>query len=222
MLLVSLLLVSLIKCDIFVDFVLDKFYTPNDKRRSTFKLALELMKNRNSTIIFETGTSRHGKSNCGGDGCSTVLFSYWAARNPRTYVFSVDIDKDNVQSAIKAVEEYGTTFVIEGDSVETLRGFFEPIDFLYLDSYDFSVADPNPSQEHHLKEISAGYKNLHQKSFVMVDDCSFPYGGKCALVEKYLTDLGWFVLVLEYQMIMTPGPKTLLPTRQSFTNSIYI
>lgn len=119
-------------------------------------------------------------------------------------VESVDISPDNVQAARDAVRDFGCTQVICDDSVHFLKYYPGQIDFLYLDSFDFGWDDPAPSQEHHLKEIIVAYQKLHDRSIVMVDDCSLPHGGKCALVKLFLSELGWKIVMEDYQIIMAP------------------
>lgn len=86
--------------------------------------------------------------------------------------------------------------------MEFLSRFDRPIDFLYLDSWDFDFADPAPSQQHHLREIIAAYPRLHAQSMVLIDDCNLPHGGKGRLVIQYLAERGWRVLHSEYQTLL--------------------
>lgn len=56
--------------------------------------------------------------------------------------------------------------------------FFLLKSIFYLDSFDFDISNPLPSQKHHLKEIEAAYDKLTDNSVVMIDDCDLPGGGK--------------------------------------------
>lgn len=189
---------------------LDGLIHCNDKRYLTFQIALELCQSRGLKTIVETGTSRNGKLNCGGDGCSTVVFSQFSEMSPGVTVESVDISEDAVREAAAAVANFEQTTVHLGDSVKFLADYERPIDFLYLDSYDFDASNPAPSQQHHLKEIIAAYSKLHEDSIVMVDDCGLPSDGKCPLVELFLHEMGWRTIVKGYQLIMVTGkPATL-------------
>ena len=76
------------------------------------------------------------------------------------------------------------------------------IDFLYLDSFDFELHNPSPSQEHHLKEIIAVAPRLRKSTIIMVDDCDLPYGGKGKLVIKWLKERGWVEHKSGYQVIL--------------------
>lgn len=181
-----------------------------DKRFPTFKLAMELIRIRQHKNIIETGTSRRGDRNCLNDGCFTVLFSRWAELNQISQVVSVDISEAAVIEAKDSVRQFNCTSIVLQDSVQFLRAFPEPIDFLYLDTMDFDSNNPRPSQEQALKEIIAAYPKLHEASVVMVDDCGLAYGGKCAFVELFLKELGWRTLLKSYQLIMVTQAPVLL------------
>lgn len=141
-----------------------------NKRYVTFLGALEILKDRNAKILHETGTARDGVRNFTYDGGSTIIFADWAYHND-AILYSVDINPGAVESAKEATQQYSTnSHVICEDSIKFLKEFNQPIDFLYLDSYDFDFNNPNPSQEHHLRELVAAYPKLHQQSIVMIDD----------------------------------------------------
>lgn len=175
----------------------------NDKRFASFVFALDLLQKRNATILVETGTARFGTQNFGGDGGSTVLFADWASKNG-AFLYSVDIDPQSVKNAKNATIAYKKyRKVVCSDSIAFLKNFNQPIDFLYLDSYDFELNNPNPSQQHHLREIEAAYPFLHADSIIMLDDCDLPHGGKCPLVIDYLRKRGWKVIFKGYQVILS-------------------
>ena len=174
-----------------------------DKRYCSFLLALGILETHGSKTLVETGTSRCGASNFIWDGGSTVIFSDWAHKH-NAHLYSVDISPNAVQTSQDAVKAYEPAVTIVcSDSIEFLSKFGKPIDFLYLDSFDYEVGNPEPSQKHHLKEIEAAYPFLHANSIVMIDDCDFPCGGKGILVIDYLTKKGWNVLYEGYQVILT-------------------
>lgn len=175
---------------------------PNTLRHDTFVRAIQLMEERNAKIIVETGTSRNGKRNCLGDGCSTVIFSKWAHDNHAT-LYSIDIDANALHEASLASEPYTDCVnFIQSDSLPYLNHFNEQIDFLYLDSYDFDSRNPYPSQNHHLQEIINAYPWLTEKSVVMIDDCELQYGGKGKLIINFLLSKGWKIDKKGYQVIM--------------------
>ncbi len=127
------------------------------------------------------------------------------ARDHGAEVFSVDISAVNLACAKEAVEAYvpeGNVHYICEDSVAYLTAFGQGIDFLYLDSYDYELDNPAPSQKHHLKEIEAAYPFLKDRAIVMIDDCDLPGGGKGGLVIDFLLERGWVVLQSGYQVIL--------------------
>lgn len=175
---------------------------PSSSRYVTYQYVLNLMQQRNVKTIVETGTARGGSKNCGGDGCSTLIWGDWAVQKGGM-VYSVDIDVSALKESKDACQCcLGNIIFIESDSIAFLKNFDQPIDFLYLDSYDFDESNPSPSQEHHLKEIMAAYPRLHAKTIIMIDDCGLPYGGKGPLVIQYLLERGWKIALSEYQVIL--------------------
>ena len=172
------------------------------QRYPTFLYALNLMHERQSQVIIETGTSRYGKEQCIGDGCSTLIFAEWIERNGGVF-YSVDISANAILKASNALDmKKKYVNFVHSDSVQFLTHFNQPIDFLYLDSYDFEVNNPSPSQEHHLKEIMAAYPWLWEESIVMIDDCDLPHGGKGKLAIEFLLDRGWKIVAKGYQVIL--------------------
>ena len=180
----------------------DKLETSNVRYR-TFLAAMNLLNRKFSPIIVETGTARYGRKNCADDGCSTIIFAEWLKRHQGEF-YSVDIDPVCIENAREGLEELNPyVSLVCADSVSFLKGFNKTIDFLYLDSYDFEFDNPNPSQEHHLKEIMAAYPHLADDCIVMIDDCALPHGGKGKLAIDFLLTQGWRLLAQSYQVILT-------------------
>lgn len=173
-----------------------------DKRYQSFVMIMDILQERNAKLLVETGTSRDGASNFAGDGGSTIIFADWATDND-AYLYTVDIDPRAIANSQQAAAAYAhnVDFVVS-DSIKYLSEFAYPIDFLYLDSYDFNLWDPTPSQTHHLREIEAAYDKLHENSVVMIDDCDLPYGGKGKLVIDYLRKRNWKIIYSGYQVIL--------------------
>jgi predicted O-methyltransferase YrrM len=189
---------------------------PKTQRRESFDLAMRLIVLRKSKIWVETGTSRNGRANCIGDGCSTVVLSNLRKLlgDEEVQFYSVDIDTKGCEEARESLEEFGSDAaqVIESDSIAFLRDFtartgHERIDFLYLDSYDYTRTDPLPSQMHHLHELHAAMNKLHDGSIILLDDCLLPFGGKCRFVGAYLMTHGWKPLYGNYQELYIRDPQ---------------
>lgn len=175
---------------------------PSDKRYASFLMALNLIHQRHAKVLVETGTARNGDQNFEGDGGSTIIFGNWVAQN-QSVLFSVDISPDALKNAESATQPFlQYIHFVCSDSIAFLNNFDLPIDFLYLDSFDYDFMDPTPSQEHHLREIIAAYPHLHQESVVMIDDCDLPGGGKGKQVIELLLSRGWKILFKGYQTIL--------------------
>jgi hypothetical protein len=88
--------------------------------------------------------------------------------------------------------------------MEFLKNFDRQVDFLYLDSYDYSD-DPEvqvKSQEHHLGEFKAIEDRLHGNTIVLIDDCRLPNGGKGKMAVKYMLENNWKILIDAYQILL--------------------
>jgi len=137
------------------------------------------------------------------DGGSTIIFGKWATtRNAKLY--SVDIDIRSVLCArMNTADWTQNVSIIHSDSVEFLKNFEQPIDFLYLDSYDYNKKNPKPAQEHCLNELLAAEDKLSDKAVVMIDDCDPQDGGKGPLAITHLVKNGWEILLSKRQVILT-------------------
>lgn len=171
----------------------------DDKRRKSLFITLNLLMQRNAKNMVETGTSRFGQDGCLSDGCSTLIFSDFAAQNAADFL-SIDIDYNHIENAKKSLKD-GKVKFIESDSLTYLQSRNDPIDFLYLDSLDFDPAYPELSQKHQLNEIKSAFRLLHDKSVILLDDCGLPMEGKCRLSGEFLLKQGWKKFVDEYQTV---------------------
>ncbi len=178
------------------------------KRQKTFRRALELLDERSATCLIETGVARYGLRNSKSDGASTAVFGLWAKANNAS-LFSVDISPESISGAREVVEELGLleqVKLVTGDSVQFLENFADPVDLLYLDSYDYDKHDQSvqiASQEHHLKEFKAIEEQLGTDTVVLIDDCDLPGGGKGKTVIEYMTRKGWQIDTSAYQVLLT-------------------
>lgn len=163
------------------------------------------------SVIFETGTSRDGKANCRGDGCSSIIFTKYirslasVGADAQLDFYSVDIDAAAIYKSRQAAGPCtpNCNFIVN-DSIAALKEFPHKIDILYLDSYDFDSYNPGPSQKHHLGEIEVGILKIQPKSLILLDDCRLIHGGKCALVEHFLLTQHFVQLFDGYQKIFRP------------------
>jgi len=178
------------------------------KRGVTLRETLRLLSLRNCKVLVETGVARNGLEKTKGDGASTVVFALWAKAYDAT-LHTVDIDGGAIATAKSALDKLGLGDRVElhtSDSVAFLEAFDEQVDFLYLDSYDYHRTDTSiqtASQEHHLKEFKAIESRLHEGTFVLIDDCDLPAGGKGKLVIDYMLSRGWKMHMFKYQALLT-------------------
>lgn len=177
------------------------------RRRITFAKTLELLSERNVKVILETGTSRKGLSATRSDGASTFVFGKWASENDAK-LYSIDLSPDSVKECKAEVDEQQLqdhVSVVLSDSLEYLNTFEEKIDFLYLDSYDYSKTNTEiqrKSQEHHLQEFKNAENKLHKDTIVLIDDCGLPAGGKGKLAIEYMKTKNWEVVIDAYQVLL--------------------
>ncbi len=179
------------------------------KRRNTFLKTLELLDGIKAKTIIETGTSRKGLHGAKSNGAATIVFGKWAKLH-NAHVHSVDISEESVKNALKEVKAQGLESHVTlhlSDSIAFLKDFNEKVDFLYLDSYDYSN-DPQvqiKSQLHHLVEFKAIESRLHENSIVLIDDCDLPNGGKGRMVVEYMLGKDWKILMKAYQILLGRG-----------------
>jgi hypothetical protein len=181
---------------------------PLRNRVPTFRYAISVLGKKDNPIIVETGCSRkdHGLLAWGDDGCSTFLFDIFTLPN-QGKLFSVDMSPENAaHSESKTSSRVSVTCADSVDYLESLESAHE-IDLLYLDSYDFDPDDPNPSQSHHLKEISAIYSKLKPGCLILVDDAGVQSSntllGKAGEVFKFMEARGIHPTISDYQILWT-------------------
>ncbi len=151
----------------------DLLYAPKlgrraDTFRSVFSHLLKVKPN-NLTIV-ETGMI-NDPGNWMGHGQSTILFDE-LVKSEGGMVFSVDISPNAVDTTRELVSS--KVFAVHGNSLHFLTQFNQPIDLLYLDSFDLNQDDPAPAASHCLKELVAASRNLHTGSIVAIDDTWWP------------------------------------------------
>lgn len=178
------------------------------RRGVTLRETLRLLTQRNCKILVETGVARNGLEKTKGDGASTIVFALWCKAH-EAKLHTVDIDGGAIATAKITLDALNLSDYVElntSDSVAFLDAFDEQVDFLYLDSYDYDRTDTSiqrASQEHHLREFKAIESRLHEGTFVLIDDCDLPAGGKGKLVIDYMLGRGWKMHLFKYQALLT-------------------
>lgn len=119
-----------------------RYYSQGIFRWPTFKLAFSILNQKfdSPATIVETGCTR--MKDDWGAGMSTIILGDYCKTYGGT-LETVDLSRDNMdfcRSATKEYEEQITYHV--GDSVAFLKSYTgKPIDFLYLDSYDYPYGE---------------------------------------------------------------------------------
>jgi len=125
-------------------------------------------------IIVETGCLRDPDNFQ--DGQSTLLFDkYTSARGEKSKVYTVDINPVCTSACKKIVSK--NVEISTEDSVRYLNKISNKflknktkVILFYLDSFDLDWRYPYPSAAHHLKELTAINRILHEDTMVVVDD----------------------------------------------------
>lgn len=194
-----------------------------EKRKISIKKTIDYLETLPDPIlILETGCLRK-VDNYAGDGQSTLIFDkYTQYRGNGSKVFSVDINKENVNLCKQIVSD-GVDVESE-DSVKFISNFYkkikkhEKLSLLYLDSFDVSWDYPFESSAHHLKELTAATRYIDHKTLVVVDDAPInllgyrdennnlkliketTIGGKGYLVHEYAKAIGAEIYFSHYQV----------------------
>ncbi|MBD5634147.1 MAG: class I SAM-dependent methyltransferase [Candidatus Eremiobacteraeota bacterium] len=184
-------------------------------RSITFGEAIAVLCERTGAdrTIVETGCVR--ERNDYSAGYSTVVFAQ-LVESYGGHVYTVDLSRRNMDLCRRITRRYAKhiTYGVD-DSIAYLSRWAttcagRPIDLLYLDSWDYPIAEDDgsraASQRHCLGELEAALPFLHARSLVLIDDGDLPGGGKPLLAKRRLSDLGWICLVDAYQTLWSaPG-----------------
>ena len=188
-------------------------------RAETFaKMFEHLDKFDRPVTIFETGCARRDPADPDswlGDGCSTIIFDrYVSARDDNgNCLISFELDFVAVQAASALIGPRSSVW--PGDSVKQLALLAGPMathgdtspDLLYLDSFDFSSANPLPAAVHHFNELMAAMPMIRPDTLVVVDDSPTTIddqnraeiAGKGFLVARHMTLCGADLEFAQYQ-----------------------
>jgi hypothetical protein len=170
-------------------------------RDKSFDLMLRHLKNQSSPRLVETGCIRQEEDWRGAGFGTYLLGAYSAARLGK--LDSVDTSNSNCDFARKWTRVFGCAIKIHcNDSLSYLHERSEPIDLLYLDSWDTYVPG---FAEHGLREIQVAERLLHENSMVVYDDTSILAGrwqGKGMLGVPWLLDKGWRTVYVGHQTLL--------------------
>ena len=166
---------------------LNELVAKTTKRAESFAMMLNHVANIDNPLIVETGCARQ-EDNFEGDGMSTTIFDTFVDYHGGDF-YSVDINPENVRFAASKSKKAN---IFCGDSVSFLYYQAQSwiaqnrkIDLLYLDSFDFDMANPHPSSLHHIFELAAIMPCLKQGTMICVDD-NFGTIGKGGYVKEFM------------------------------------
>lgn len=168
------------------------------QRNHTFRLAADFALAHRMVRFIETGCYR----GIDADGQSTAILAL-LAKQTNGWAASYDIDAGHVELAKRKLEGHSLNWVEFniGDSVIQLSKRGAPIDFAYLDSFDFWADNPGPSQRHQLAEVGAILGKMNKPGLILLDDAGIAHGGKTGLSAPFLEERGWKLLASQYQRI---------------------
>jgi hypothetical protein len=185
----------------FINSYLEQMYNYLGHRKDSFLYIFVYLINQQKTFynIIETGCTR--KTTDFDDGMSSILFDRFINFYDGK-LSTVDISEKNCNLCRQNVSE--KTYIYNMDSVQFLYNYSKynnsnPIDLLYLDSYDIDWNNPHKSSLHHLKELCAIIPHLSKGSIIMIDDNANNIG-KGQYVVDFLENIGATLLFSEYQI----------------------
>jgi hypothetical protein len=187
---------------------------PVGHRRPRFEAIAKAMLSVGRPIcIVETGCMRQSTVDPPEtDGCSTLVWDYIARRTDGSSV-TIDINPKNIEYAKSKVSEYTQLFCADSVKFLSSASFVRKIDFLYLDSMDWSgtLEEKGLSALHHAAELSAAWPWLNYGAVVAIDDCHKEYEGKHAIVKRFFDSIGVKPLADDWIHVWRkPVPKELV------------
>jgi len=168
-------------------------------RLCSIRKVVELLDQTPPRIMVETGCQ--SSALLFAHGMSTCIFGALAQKYG-AILHTIDRSKGNIEKCRMFSREYAEYIRYNnGNSVNILKKLDDQIDFLYLDSLDFSPGNEEKSRSHQLKEIKTAYPKLSDHCVVLLDDANvqmwFGYKlnstdiqGKTYYAHKFLMDRG--------------------------------
>ena len=184
-----------------------------DREISFKKIFKYLDKIPSPIIIVETGCLRDPDNFM--DGQSTLLFDqYTSSRGGGSKVYTVDNDPKSTNVCRKAVSS--NVEITTDDSVRYLNDLCKKflknkkiVSMFYLDSFDVNWRYPHPSAAHHLKELTAIARLLHENTLVVVDDAPAQANltqNENEFTSKVLDKSNYIENSLVWKILSSPSP----------------
>ncbi len=177
-------------------------------RANSFNKVIELLNITKSPNIVEIGTTRQ-RGNWEGDGYSTIIFGYLATLTSGQLI-SVDIDPNNARISSEILKEYDIPLdniqLMTNDGLKFAKSYFDHIDLLYLDAWDYDSKNPFVSVENHSLCFEYFYTNrcIDDNTLILIDDIhdNKTFVGKGQKLIPKMIDLGFEFIINEYQVLM--------------------
>jgi hypothetical protein len=181
-------------------------------RQSGFDYIFNYLKTLEDPFIVETGCARQ-LDNYEGDGQSSLLFDKYT-KEYGGYFWTVDLAEESVNYSKSRMTSENSVVTL-GDSITRLKQLNEklakdPIDFLYLDSFDAPRDQPQVVQQsalHHLYELLTIAPSLKPGALIGVDDNWFEVrngqevvAGKGQFILDYMNKSGRPLVHNGYQL----------------------
>lgn len=170
------------------------------QRSKTMVQAVKLAMESQAQCMVETGCIR----GWAGDGQSTLILAMYACRTENGFaVDTFDTSETHITNCQGWLGPFNAYVEFNHiDSVTGLGQHQKPIDFAYLDSYDYNSTNPRECQLHQLAEVGAIYGKLTEKAIIVMDDANLQGGGKVAMSRDFLKSRGWKEVANDYQLVM--------------------
>lgn len=176
---------------------------PPHGRADSFDFVHDLLMERRNMEMLEIGMTR--EMGALGDGYSTPFLAYIAHMTNSIFT-SVDISREHRDVCANILEEYGLeedALLVVDDALHFLDAWTEPLDFLYLDAWDYLPGMEKLSAECHLEAFKTAEPWLKKNSLILLDDVldHSTLEGKGKLVIPYMRSGGYELLLQKYQYL---------------------
>jgi predicted O-methyltransferase YrrM len=140
-----------------------------------------------------------------GDGYSTPFLAYISHMTDSSFT-SVDVSKEHRDVCAGILEEYGLQYdaqLVVDDALHFLGEWNGPLDFLYLDAWDYLPGMEKSSAENHLKAFVLAEPWLKNGALILLDDIlnHDTLEGKGKLIIPYMRSKGYELLLQRYQYL---------------------
>lgn len=165
---------------------------------------VKLLRAKKPKVMIETGCQNSNLVHA--QGVSTLMYGV-LAQELGARMWSVDLSEANVETCRRQIQNLTDNVALVCKcSLEFLKEFGLPIDFLYLDSYDFYDGVEEESRVHCLQEIQIAWPKLSSGAVVLIDDCNVQQWFKRTLNSEDVQGKSFYA----HRYLMAKGAACLL------------